>query len=763
MRNLRSISLPILPLVLLLAPLGPLYAADPAAVGSEGLGQGPFTFHLDPVAIEWLSLDQDTSSSKFQEYRDLDNGFRIPLLKLWGASADGNRTLDFSAKNVWRDDVRLDLDYAQAGKYGVSLSYDKIPHRFGNDASFLWSRTGAGRFEIDDALQRANQAAITAQFAANKALVAFPFLNNLISPQIAAAQKIDISLERERTRLDFDLGTLKGLSWDVSLFNEKRTGLRPYGASFGFSNATEIVEPIDYDTSEVTARGEWAGKNGGLVFGFRSSRFENSIKSVTWDNPFRATDSTDPGAYSAPGSGSINGPATGRNALAPDNKAGSFFLDGRWRFQAGWWANASASRTHMTQDEALLAYTTNTAINTRGGAPFDASLRSNLPQLTADRTANVTNFSANAGGKFAHNLGLTFRLRSYEYKDDSDRVTIPGYARFDAAWIPTARITVPPQFKRTDFGSELTWDVVPSTSLGLSWNRQTWDRKRREVEKTDEDVFKLTADSRAWKNVTLRAALEHGDKSIGHYDVEAAEDSFVISAGATNLPDLRKYDEAARTYDSWRVGADFVIGDAWTFTLATTGRKDDYDKSLFGLISDDTDHVDFELAYTPGPKQDIYLFGDRSNRKTFQKSRQSGALPSTSPLDDWQVKFDEINDVWGLGWNRKYSDRLKSTVEGRWSKSDGKADIFSPPGGTPNVAFGFDNYEDIELFSVSGKLDFTLNPHVGFGVWYLYEDYTIDSFIRQGLRNYLPGTLLLNADNGDYTANLFAGYVRLSL
>ncbi len=757
MRTQRKVSLPILPLVLLLAPLGPLYA------DSGGSGQGPFSFHLDPVVLEYLSLDQDTNSSKFQEYRDLDSGFRIPLLKAWGESADGNRTIDFTAQNVWRDDARLGLDYAVAGKYGVSFSYDKIPHRFGNDATSLWTRTAAGRFEIDDSIQRANQTALAAQFAANRALITFPFLNNLLAPELAAARKIDVSLERERSRIDFDLGTLKGLSWDISLFNEKRTGLRPYGAAFGFSNSTEIVEPIDYDTSEVTARGEWAGKNGGLVFGFRSSRFENSIKSVTWDNPFRITDATDPSAYTAPGSGSINGPAIGRNALAPDNKAGSFFLDGRWRFSSGWWANGSASKTRMTQDEALLAYTTNTAINTRGGAPFDATLRSNLPQQTADRTADVTTFSANAGGKFANVFGLTFRLKSYEYKDDSDRITIPGYARFDAAWIATGRITVPPQFKRTDFGSELTWDVAPSTSLGLSWNRQTWDRKRREVEKTDEDVFKLTADSRAWKNVTLRAALEHGDKSIGHYDVEAAEDSFVISTGATNLPDLRKFDEAARTYDAWRIGADFVVGEAWSFNLGTTGRKDDYDKSAFGLISDDTQHFDFELGYTPNDKLDVYLFGDRSDRKTFQKSRQSGATPSTNPLDSWQAEFKEVNDTWGLGWNQTYTAQWKSSVEGRWSKSDGKADLFSPPGGTPDRAVGFDNYEDIELFSISGKLDFTLNKNVGFGLWYLYEDYTIDSFIRQGLQNYLPGSLLLNADNGDYNANLFAGYVRLSL
>ena len=41
---------------------------------------------------------------------------------------------------------------------------------------------------------------------------------------------------------------------------------------------------------------------------------------------------------------------------------------------------------------------------------------------------------------------------------------------------------------------------------------------------------------------------------------------------------------------------------------------------------------------------------------------------------------------------------------------------------------------------------------LSFGVRLLYEDYTIDSFIRQGLTNYLPGALLLVADDGDYRA-----------
>ncbi len=757
MRTHTSVSLPILPLVLLLAPLGPLFAE-----GGDS-GQGPFTFHLDPVAIEWLELDQDTNSSKFEEYRDLDSGLRIPLLVLKGVGANGDRTLDFTAENVWRDDARLGLDYALAGKYGLSLSYDKIPHRFGNDAKFLWNRTASGRFEIDDAVQRANQAALTAQFAANRTLIAFPFLNNLLAPQIASARSIDISLERERTRLDFDLGTLQGLSWDVSLFHEKRTGLRPFGAAFGFSNVNEIVEPIDYATTETTTRGEWAGKSGGVTLGLRSSTFDNGNSSLSWDNPFRAVDSTDPGASSAPGSGSINGSATGRVALAPDNRSTGFFVDGRWRFTSGWWANANASKTRMRQDEALLPYTSNSAINTRGGAPFDASDPANLPIRNADRKADVTNLSANVGGRFGEDFGLTFRFRSYDYQDDSRRVIFPGYVRFDSNWVSTGRITVPPAFKRTDLGTELNWDVTPSTGLALSWNRQTWDRELREVEKSDEDIWKISADSRAIKNVTLRASYETGDRSIDGYHPEAAEDSFTNPGPLVTQPGLRKFDEAARQYDAWRVSADFLFGEAWTFTLATNGRQDDYDQSQFGLISDEVRFVNLELSYVPGAASEVYLFGTRSDRSTFQRGRQSGATVSVNPLDNWQIDFDEVNDAWGLGWNRRYSERWKSEVEGRWSKSDGEAEIFSPPGGTPDLAIGFDNYEDIELLALKAKLDFTLNPRVGFGFWYLYEDYTIDSFIRQGVRNYLPGALLLNANDGDYRASLFAAYVRLSL
>jgi hypothetical protein len=63
---------------------------------------------------------------------------------------------------------------------------------------------------------------------------------------------------------------------------------------------------------------------------------------------------------------------------------------------------------------------------------------------------------------------------------------------------------------------------------------------------------------------------------------------------------------------------------------------------------------------------------------------------------------------------------------------------------------GFDNYEDITLLTLLGKLDYALTKTTTVGLFYRYDKYSINSFLLQGLQNYLPGALLLNGDNGDY-------------
>jgi hypothetical protein len=98
-------------------------------------------------------------------------------------------------------------------------------------------------------------------------------------------------------------------------------------------------------------------------------------------------------------------------------------------------------------------------------------------------------------------------------------------------------------------------------------------------------------------------------------------------------------------------------------------------------------------------------------------------------------------------------------VSANWSDSNGLADFTTPVGGRP--AEDIENYEDIELTTVSLKVDYDVSEHAAIGLTYLYEDYTIDSFNLVGLQPFLPSTLLLAANNGNYQADVFGVHLKL--
>ena len=746
---------------------GLLLLAGAAAAQEQQAQQDPpaqreqakaFSFRFDPLVIGAMNTDVDTRSSKFQEYRDLSSGFLMGFRLLGEGTND--RYFDLDAANVRRDDARYTLEYGVLGRYAALFDYNKIPHRFGNDGHMLFTRTGPGVYQIADPTQSALQTAITNRFTASPAGVTFDFLNGLVQPYLATAQAVDIGLERDRTLARIDLGKMGRLAWGLEYTHENRNGTRPYGASFGFNNVTELPEPIDYDTSGAELAGEWSGGNAGLRFGYRYSSFTNNISTLYWDNPFRFTSSTDPSAYSSPGSGSINGSAIGFADLAADNKSNVVFLTGRSKW-GNWFANGSASYNQMRQDDSLLPYTLNSSIVgiNFNGAKFDPTNPANLPARSADRKVDVTQLSTLFGTTFGPSIGLTFHYRYYDYDNKSHEIEFPGYVRFHAVWEPIARVTAAYSYKKQNYGAELGWDLARSTRLALLYDRESWDRTLREVKSTDEDILKLSLDTHPIEAFNVHASYEHGDRSIGPYNVGAANATFGEPESPTNLPDLRKYDEAARTYNAFNVLAQWMAGDAWNFTLGVNSRNDDYNKSLFGLQKDDVLSYNAEVSYSPGANLNFFLFGQRSDRDVRQRDRQSGATPSTNPLDDWSVKFKEVTDTWGLGVNGKLGALWSYDVTANYSKSDGEADFTAFPGGLPltppRPILDLPNYEDIKLLGVLGRLSYQITPNATAGLFYRYEDYTIDSFILQGLQNYLPGALLLNADVGDYRANLF--------
>ena len=119
--------------------------------------------------------------------------------------------------------------------------------------------------------------------------------------------------------MKLDFAKMSNFSLAGEVKHERRRGDRPYAGTFDFSNVLELVEPIEYDTTSFEVSADVKGGRAGAQFGYRYSMFENENNSLDYDNPYRSFDSTSSRAYIAPGNGSLDGPATGRNALAPDN------------------------------------------------------------------------------------------------------------------------------------------------------------------------------------------------------------------------------------------------------------------------------------------------------------------------------------------------------------------------------------------------------------------------------------------------------------
>lgn len=738
-----------------------LAAAALLLTGAPLAAEGGFRLHLDKLVVGVYDVDVDTDSSKFNEYRDWNSGFQVPKIKVSGEDAETGRYLDFSALWVGRRDARYGLEYGVAGKWGLSIDYNKIPHRFGNNGRILFAETSPGRWEISDAVQSNLDAQIQSRID-RRLPVNYAVLNDLLQPYLTAAALIDLELQRDRTHVAFDLGKMGRLAWNLDYKFENRTGNRSYGSTFGFGNVVELPEPIDYNSTDAQISGELKGKNGGLTFGYRYSKFENEVDSMIWDNPFRLTDATHPSAYQAPNGTTNAGAALGEADLAPDNEASWLFVNGR--FRAGTWNfNGGVTYGSMSQDDALLPYTLNSAIVAEdfSGNHLDATSRSSLPRSNADNKVDVLNITANAKTTFGEAFDLGFRVRYYDYDNGSTRIAFPGYVRYHGVWEEIGRITVPSSYTVSNYGADFGWNFGKTSRLGLSYTLESWDREFREIDSSDEDIFKISYDGR-FGIMDLRAAYEFGDRSISEYHTEAQEESFIHPEGINNQPGLRKYDEAAREYDMYYVQATFMLGERSDLMVGFNNRKDDYKESVFGLTDDEITQYNAEYSISLNDAGHLYIFWNHTDRTNFLAGRQSGGSLSTNPLDDWTADFEELNDTFGLGWAREFG-KWNVDLHGTYNKSDGKVDIFSPPGGTPDIGIGFDDYEDIEIFSARLKFDYEIRENLSVGFDYLYEDYTYDSFLTRGLTYYMPAALLLNPNFGDYTANVVGLRFKMSL
>src|SRR6187401_2428446 len=96
--------------------------------------ENPDDFETGEIGLAVGQTDSDTSSSKFEEYRDFPNGFGVPSFRFRGLK-DGFHW-DFSGRDVREKDQQFWLDLSK-GAFSIEGDYNQIPHSFGNDGHTL--------------------------------------------------------------------------------------------------------------------------------------------------------------------------------------------------------------------------------------------------------------------------------------------------------------------------------------------------------------------------------------------------------------------------------------------------------------------------------------------------------------------------------------------------------------------------------------------------------------------------------------------------
>lgn len=732
------------------------------ATGTASAQQvAPSTYTLGRIDFGVQQADPDSDSSKFQEYRDVPNGVVIPYFRLLN---QGRWRIDLVAENVLRKDGRYRL-FLETEPVRIKVDYNRIPHRFGNNGRTLLEDTHPGVLEISDTLQAAHQTALEQQFATNRNGINFAFLNNLVAPSLAAANTVDLALLRERGTLEVDLNPGKPLSVKLNYFREKRTGNRAAGTSFGFGNVVESPEPIDYRTEEFGASAELDQKWGLLRGAVRYNTFSNPINTLTFDNPFRVTDSTDPSAYTGPASGSINGPARGRVDLSADNEALTGSVGFQVRLPANSRFSADVSGSRWTQDDRFMPYSINSAITT----PVVATDPSALPARSLDGEINIVSQSYYFTSRPLPGLGFTARYRIYDLNNDTKRIELPGYVRFDAVWEDIARISVPYGYKTNRGDATVSYDLGPVTVEG-GYRYLKWNREFRDTRETTENTFVVAANLRALGWAQLRASYEKGKRDRSHYDTEESEDASFVNPGPLgNLPELRRFDQAEKDIDRFNGLLQITPFDDLSVSLSYLYGHDDFLREpivaasglRYGLLDVKNRSFTAEADYSPGERWSVYGFYSREKISNLQRGRQSGASPSTSVLDDWTSDVDDEVDSFGGGATvGLLPEKLDFRASARYQKVNGNNDLSSPPGGTPNVAFPIASYDDTRIWTVSGEIEYHLARlwSLALGGW--IEDYETSDSATTGLRNYVPGSFFLAANDGPYQARV--GYLRAS-
>ena len=653
------------------------------------------------VTVGAQLIDVDSNSSKFGEYRDLQNGFNLYNLSFLGIDTANGRYLELNGKNLIRDDQSLRLDLGSAGTWRMTVERNEIPHNISNKAMTPFIDQGNGLYTVASPVvlpdtdvagvptSGYNLAPTGAQAAAglltnNDAATALWLSTNLHS--------VELGTQRDKTSATLQLTPNEFLKFRLTYSDDRKDGSKitygPIGDRPPRTLNIQMAEPIDYATREVKVEAEYNRDKFQGLFTYLISDFKNEIDTLTWQNIYARQ--ADPNSLADTSYDQWTGHRVanfGQRALAPDNRYQNASLTFGIDLPLASRLTATAAYGKSEQDEALIAYSTS-AFGTTGTTNVGAA--ATLPRSSAEAEIETRLLNVNYTINPVERLNLRAFFRYYDLDNNTEEDnwhyvtsdTLSGTGTGGTPSFKNKRTNLAYGYDQQNYGLDATYSLnLWRTTLGLGFEREEIDRDYREAN-TDENQYKVSLRTRPANWVSLRAKYLYGDRAADSYNNSVTAESYWYTQADvgtdndnpkftfTNHPDMRKFDVTDRERQQIDLAATVTPHEIIDLTASYRWRDDDYASDVQSSQPLAGTTFAGEAAVTPGDQ--LGLLASESNRYaldagfTVNKQLNLNAFVARETIESTQrgLEFNE---------NNKANPAAATTADlGAWTEARGQ-------------------------------------------------------------------------------------------
>ncbi|MGH0034095.1 MAG: MtrB/PioB family decaheme-associated outer membrane protein [Myxococcota bacterium] len=693
------------------------------------------------VEIGGRSTWGDDSETQFEKYRDLGEGV-FGGFEFLVEDEEGRYFLRGRGENPGYEDQRYETEFGRYGRFKIDLFYKELPQVFSNDAMSLYTRKGGNEFMLPANVQSriAGAADPSAQLA----------------QELQSAGHVDLRFRQIEGGGGIEVRPIEGLTLFSRYELQDRKGSRAFAMDWGTpgGNFVDFAAPVDDQTHELSAGGEYVVGPASIGLDYRGSFYENAIRGVTADNPLIAAD--------ADGS-----PSRGRSALDPDNSAHMVNLSLSTVLPTDFPARVTGSFAYgiRMQDEDFLPHTINTAL-----------VSPTLPEGSLDGEVHTLLANVVATARPTPRLNLTARYRYYDYDNDTDDIRFDEEVVNDGSIDATAHTTVFNDFTTHNADAKASYRITDDVTGHLGYGFEYW---RRSADRQVRDLWEHGPTAKLdWKideQVKFQGSYSFQRRDGDDYDTYSYVDRLLDTPGDQNpageTSDLRKFDQAER--DGHLADALVFVRPDETVEITFSGglRYYDYDDDgNYGVDTESSWFAGWDAYWQACDRMGVGLY--YSYEKTSWKMRSRSRSRTFGPppvivtddaVNNWRSTTRTRTHTAGIHFDvaaipERLDLRFGYEINHAWEKTDteGLPDNRALVAPELSGAIGYDypTVKDI-LQVVSAEATTTISEHVQIRTAYRYEDFLIRDFRTDDLGPYRGGTDIFLADTlDDYQAHV---------